>query len=231
MSLVCLIVEVYPEAMSNPNPKASLGVLLVDDHAVVRQGLRMFLATDEGLYVVGEAENGQEALDRVAQLQPDVVLMDLLMPVMDGVSAISQIKTRFPEVEVIALTSVLEDQLVVEAMHAGATGYLLKDTYPEQLVEAIHAAGRGEVRLHPEAAKRLSREVRTPEMRETLTPRETEILRMVGRGMSNKRIAQQLELSELTVKTHVSNLLSKLGLASRTQAALFAIKEGLIGLE
>ena len=205
--------------------------MLVDDHAVVRQGLRMFLATDEGLHVVGEAENGQEALEQVVRLRPDVVLMDLLMPVMDGVSATRQIKARFPEVEVIALTSVLEDQWVVEAMHAGASGFLLKDTHPEELVEAIHAAGRGEVRLHPEAAKRLAREVRTPEMREALTPRETEILRLLGRGMSNKRIAQQLELSELTVKTHVSNLLSKLGLSSRTQAALFAIKEGLIGLE
>lgn len=203
----------------------------MDDHAVVRQGLRMFLATDEGLHVVGEAENGQEALEKVALLHPDVVLMDLLMPVMDGVRATRQIKTRFPEVEVIALTSVLEDQMVVEAMHAGATGYLLKDTHPEELVEAIHAAGRGEVRLHPEAARRLAREVRTAEMREALTPRETEILRLVGRGLSNKLIARQLNLSELTVKTHVSNLLSKLELSSRTQAALFAIKEGLIGLE
>lgn len=203
----------------------------MDDHAVVRQGLRMFLATDEGLHVVGETENGQEALEKVALLHPDVVLMDLLMPVMDGVRATRQIKTRFPEVEVIALTSVLEDQMVVEAMHAGATGYLLKDTHPEELVEAIHAAGRGEVRLHPEAARRLAREVRTAEMREALTPRETEILRLVGRGLSNKLIARQLNLSELTVKTHVSNLLSKLELSSRTQAALFAIKEGLIGLE
>ncbi len=231
MSLVSLTATVYPETMSHPGPKASLGVLLVDDHAVVRQGLRMFLATDEGLQVVGEAENGQEALEKVAVLHPDVVLMDLLMPVMDGVQATRQIKARFPEVEVIALTSVLDDRLVTEAIHAGATGYLLKDTHPEELVEAIHAAGRGEVRLHPEAAKRLAQEVRTAEMRETLTPRETEILRLVGRGLSNKRIAQQLELSELTVKTHVSNLLSKLGLSSRTQAALFAIREGLIGLE
>lgn len=222
---------VYHGVMATPNSKACLRVLLVDDHAVVRQGLRMFLATDNGLQVMGEARNGQEALDQVAQLQPDVVLMDLLMPVMDGVSAIRQIKARFPEVEVIALTSALEDLLVIEAMHAGASGYLLKDAHPEELTEAIHAVGRGEVRLHPEAAKRLSREVRTPEMRETLTPRETEILCMLGRGMSNKRIAEQLELSELTVKTHVSNLLSKLGLSSRTQAALFAIKEGLIGLE
>ncbi|GIW34253.1 MAG: DNA-binding response regulator [Meiothermus sp.] len=230
MSLVSRTATVYPETMSHRGPKASLGVLLVDDHAVVRQGLRMFLATDEGLYVVGEAENGQEALEKVAALHPDVVLMDLLMPVMDGVRATREIKARFPEVEVIALTSVLEDQLVVEAMHAGATGYLLKDTHPEELVEAIHAAGRGEVRLHPEAAKRLAQEVRTAEMREALTPRETEILRLLAHGLSNKRIAQQLNLSELTVKTHVSNLLSKLGLSSRTQAALFAIREGLVGL-
>jgi DNA-binding NarL/FixJ family response regulator len=227
MPLVSLTVAVYPETMSHPG----LGVLLVDDHAVVRQGLRMFLATDEGLHVVGEAENGQEALEKVAELHPHVVLMDLLMPVMDGVRATRQIKARFPEVEVIALTSVLEDRLIAEAMHAGATGYLLKDTHPEELIEAIHAAGRGEVRLHPEVARRLAQEVRTAEMREALTPRETEILRLVGRGLSNKRIAQQLNLSELTVKTHVSNLLSKLGLSSRTQAALFAIREGLIGLE
>jgi DNA-binding NarL/FixJ family response regulator len=231
MPLVSQTARVYPETMRHPNPKAGLGVLLVDDHAVVRQGLRMFLATDAGLYVVGEAQNGQEALEKVAELQPDVVLMDLLMPVMDGVRATREIRARFPEVEVIALTSVLEDQWVAEAIHAGATGYLLKDTQPEELIEAIYAAGRGEVRLHPEAARRLAQEVRTAEMREALTPRETEILRLIAQGLSNKRIAQQLNLSELTVKTHVSNLLSKLGLSSRTQAALFAIREGLIGLE
>ncbi|GIW25905.1 response regulator transcription factor [Meiothermus sp.] len=216
--------------MSHPDPE-NLRVLLVDDHPVVRQGLRMFLATDPGLQVVGEAENGQEALEKVAELHPDVVLMDLLMPVMDGVCATRQIKARFPEVEVIALTSALDDRLVAEAIHAGVTGYLLKDAHPEELVEAIYAAKRGEVRLHPEAARRLAQEVRTTEMREALTPRETEILRLIGRGLSNKRIAQQLQVSELTVKTHVSHLLSKLGLSSRTQAALFAIREGLIGLE
>lgn len=210
-------------------PQDHLRVLLVDDHAVVRQGLRMFLAMDDSLEVVGEAENGREALEQVDKLQPDIVLMDLLMPVMNGVSATQEIKTRFPQVEVIALTSVLEDQLLNEAMEAGSMGYLLKDTHPEELIEAIHAAGRGEVRLHPEAAKRLAQELRTPEMREALTPRETEILRMLGHGLSNKRIARELELSELTVKTHVSNLLSKLGLSSRTQAALLALKEGLIG--
>jgi DNA-binding NarL/FixJ family response regulator len=150
---------------------------------------------------------------------------------LDGVQATREIKARYPEVEVVALTSALEDQLVAEAIHAGASGYLLKDTNPEELVEAIYAASRGEVRLHPEAARRLAQEVRTAGMREALTPRETEILRLVAHGLSNKRIAKQLNLSELTVKTHVSNLLSKLGLASRTQAALFAIREGLVGLE
>lgn len=212
-------------------PQDHLRVLLVDDHAVVRQGLRMFLAMDQSLEVVGEAENGREAIEQACKLHPDIVLMDLLMPVMNGVSATQQIKACFPQVEIIALTSVLEDQLLSEAMEAGSTGYLLKDTHPEELIEAIHAAGRGEVRLHPEAAKRLAQELRTPQMRESLTPRETEILRMVGHGLSNKHIARELELSELTVKTHVSNLLSKLGLASRTQAALLALKEGLIGFD
>jgi DNA-binding NarL/FixJ family response regulator len=191
----------------------------------------MFLSLDPNLEIVGEASNGQEALACVAELRPQVVLMDLLMPVMDGVTAIKEIKATYPEVEVIALTSVLEDRLVVDAVQAGAMGYLLKDTGAEDLVEAIHAAGRGEVRLHPEAAKRLLSEVRTPEMREGLTARETEILKLVARGFSNKAIARALELSDLTVKTHVSSLLSKLNLQSRTQAALFAFKEGLIGLE
>lgn len=188
----------------------------------------MFLAMDDSLEVVGEAENGREALEQVDKLQPDIVLMDLLMPVMNGVSATQEIKTRFPRVEVIALTSVLEDQLLNEAMEAGSMGYLLKDTHPEELIEAIHAAGRGEVRLHPEAAKRLMREVRTPEMRESLTSRETEILRYIAQGHSNKYIARQTGIEERTVKAHVSSILAKLGLSSRTQAALFALKQGLI---
>jgi NarL family two-component system response regulator LiaR len=210
---------------------SAIRILLVDDHKVVREGLRLFLETDERLKVVGEAANGREALERVEALMPDVVLMDLLMPVMDGVSAIREIKRRFPEIEVVAVTSVLEDRLVVDAVQAGAMGYLLKDTDADELVEAIYAASRGEVRLHPEAAKRLVKEVRTSEMRESLTPRETEILRYIARGHSNKEIAEAEGLSELTVKTHVSRLLSKLNLASRTQAALFALKEGLVSLE
>jgi two-component system, NarL family, response regulator LiaR len=206
-------------------------VLLVDDHAVVRNGLRMFFGLDENLELVGEASNGQEAVEQVARLNPDVVLMDLLMPVMDGVSAIKEIKRQFPEVEIVALTSVLEDEKVIGAVQAGAMGYLLKDAKGDTIIEAIYAASRGEVRLHPEAAKRLMREVRTPEMRESLTPRETEILRMIARGQSNKHIAKELDVAERTVKTHITSLLSKLDLSSRTQAALFALKQGLVGLE
>jgi two-component system, NarL family, response regulator LiaR len=206
-------------------------VLLCDDHSVVRQGLKMFLALDQGLEVIGEANNGAQALELIEQLRPDVVIMDLVMPVMDGVSAIREIKAKFPDTEVIAVTSVLEDAKVIGAMQAGAMGYLLKDTNAEELVEAIHAAGRGEVRLHPEAAKRLLREVQTPDASEHLTPRETDTLRLIARGYSNKLIAKEFSIEERTVKTHVSNLLSKLGLRSRTQATLYALKIGLVGLD
>ncbi len=206
-------------------------LLLVDDHTVVRQGLKMVLGLEPDLEIVGEAGNGQEALDAIPLLKPEVVLMDLLMPVMDGVTAIRNIKQRYPDIEVVALTSVLEDRLVIDAVEAGAAGYLLKETGPEELIEAIKAAAKGEVRLHPKAQKRLIREVRTPEMRESLTERETDTLRLVAKGLSNKEIAKELEVSEVTVKTHVSSVLSKLHLSSRTQAALFALKEGIVGLE
>jgi two-component system, NarL family, response regulator LiaR len=206
-------------------------LLLVDDHVVVRQGLRMVLALEPDLEIIGEANNGQEALSLIKKLSPQVVLMDLLMPVMDGVSAIRAIKKDYPDIEVVALTSVLEDRLVIDAVEAGAAGYLLKESGPEELIEAIRAAAKGEVRLHPKAQKRLIKEVRTPEMRESLTERETETLRLIAKGMSNKEIAESLSVSEVTVKTHVSSILSKLNLQSRTQAALFALKEGLVGLE
>jgi two-component system, NarL family, response regulator LiaR len=206
-------------------------LLLVDDHVVVRQGLRMVLALEPDLEIIGEANNGQEALGLIKKLNPQVVLMDLLMPVMDGVSAIRAIKKDYPDIEVVALTSVLEDRLVIDAVEAGAAGYLLKESGPEELIEAIRAAAKGEVRLHPKAQKRLIKEVRTPEMRESLTERETETLRLIAKGMSNKEIAESLSVSEVTVKTHVSSILSKLNLQSRTQAALFALKEGLVGLE
>jgi len=206
-------------------------ILLADDHSVVRQGLRMFLSLEPEFEIVGEAADGKEALKLAHELTPDVILMDLLMPVMDGLTAIQKIKKAQPDIEIIALTSVLEDDRIFSAIHAGAMGYLLKDTQANQLADAIKRANRGEVQLHPEAAKRLIREVRSPESPEKLTDRETEVLKLIARGLSNKDIATRLGVSEKTVKTHVSNLLTKLNLPSRTQAALYALKEGLATLE
>jgi DNA-binding NarL/FixJ family response regulator len=203
-------------------------ILLADDHSVVRQGLRMFLALDDELDVVGEASNGEEALARARELQPDVVLMDLLMPVMDGVAAMAAIRNELPDVEVIALTSVLDDEKVVGAVRAGAIGYLLKDTEADELRRAIKAAANGQVQLSPQAAARLVREVRLPESPESLTERETEVLRLLAQGQSNKEIARTLVIGEKTVKTHVSNILAKLGVPSRTQAALYAVRIGLV---
>jgi NarL family two-component system response regulator LiaR len=208
----------------------SIRILAVDDHSVVRQGLRMFLALDEELEVVGEAADGAEAVQLARELQPDVVLMDLLMPGMDGISATETIRRELPEVEVIALTSVLEDQAVYDAMRAGAIGYLLKDTQADELCVAIKAAAAGQVQLSPEAARRLLREVQAPESPETLTPRETEVLRLLAQGKSNKEIGAELVIGIKTVKTHVSSVLSKLGVSSRTQAALHAVRTGLVSL-
>ena len=210
---------------------APIKILLVDDHAVVRQGLRMFLGLDPELQIVGEAANGLEACEMARQLNPNIILMDLLMPVMDGLTAIQKIKKVQPDIEIIALTSVLEDDRIFSAIHAGAMGYMLKDTQAGQLAEAIKRANRGEVQLHPEAAKRLIREVRSPESAEKLTDREIEVLKLITCGMSNKDIAARLVVSEKTVKTHVSNMLTKLSLPSRTQAALYALKEGLATLD
>ena len=201
-------------------------ILLVDDHTVVRRGLRLAFDLEDDLEVVGEAANGQEALARVAELKPDVVVMDLLMPVMNGVDATRAIRRDHPDVEVVALTSVLEDRLVIDVVEAGASGYMLKETRPDELFEAVRAAARGEVRLDPRAQQRLVREVRAPEVKEALTEREMEVLKLVAVGASNKGVAQQLGISEATVKSHVSNMLSKLGLKSRTQAALHAIRVG-----
>jgi DNA-binding NarL/FixJ family response regulator len=161
-------------------------------------------------------------------LRPDVVLMDLVMPVMDGISAISALRQELPGVEVVALTSVLEDASVVGAIRAGAIGYLLKDTNADELRRAVKAAAAGQVQLSPEAAVRLMREVRTPEAPETLTERETDVLRLLADGQSNKEIASNLSIGEKTVKTHVSSILSKLGVQSRTQAVLAAMRTGLI---
>lgn len=203
-------------------------ILIVDDHSVVRQGLQMFLALDPEIEVVGEVSNGAEAVEFVKRVKPDVVLMDLLMPVMDGIEATKIIRREYPDTEVIALTSVLEDNAVVGAVRAGAIGYLLKDTEADELVRAIKAAAAGQVQLSPKAAERLMREVRAPESPEKLTDRETDVLRLLAEGKANKEIARELTISETTVKTHVSNILMKLDVPSRTQAALYAVRIGLV---
>ena len=207
-------------------------ILIADDHSVVRQGLRMFLSLDPELEVIGEAENGEEAVARARALSPDVVLMDMLMPVMDGVTATTQIRSEMPDTEVIALTSVLDDGTVVGAVRAGAIGYLLKDTEADELCRAIKAAAAGQVQLSPDAATRLMREVRTPdEPAQALTDREGDVLRLLAQGKANKEIAAELTIGEKTVKTHVSNILLKLDVRSRTQAALYAAQHGLVSLE
>jgi two-component system, NarL family, response regulator LiaR len=209
----------------------AIRVLITDDHGVVRQGLRMYLGLDPELEVVGEAANGEEALRMARELGPDVVLMDLLMPVMDGIEATKAIRAELPEVEVIALTSVLEDISVSGAVRAGAIGYLLKNTKADDLGRAIKAAADGQVQLAPEAATRLMREVRAPESPESLTERETEVLQLVARGKANKQISHALFIGEKTVKAHVSSILAKLGVQSRTQAALHAVRTGLVSVD
>jgi len=206
-------------------------LLIVDDHLVVRQGLRMFLEMDTELEIVGEAGDGARAVELAHELRPDVVLMDILMPGMDGITATEAIRRQLPDTEVVALTSVLEDDKVMGAIRAGAIGYLLKDTEPAELRRAVRAAAAGEVQLAPQAAARLMREVRAPDRPETLTERETEVLRLVAQGQSNKSIARILGISEGTAKTHVANLMGKLGVSSRTQAALYAIRIGLVAPE
>ncbi len=208
----------------------TIQILIVDDHSVVRQGLRMFLSLDPDLEVVGEASNGAEGLLLARELRPHVVLMDLLMPVMDGVTATAAIRRELTEVEVVALTSVLDDASVFGAIRAGAIGYLLKDTEAEDLCRAIKSAAAGQVQLSPQAAAWLMREVRVPESPEALTQREIEVLRLMAQGLANKEIARELGIGEKTVKTHVSNILSKLGVLSRTQAALHAIQIGLVAV-
>ena len=207
-------------------------ILIADDHSVVRQGLRMFLGLDPELEIIGEAANGAEAVKMAHELNPDVVLMDMLMPVMDGIAATQTIRRELPDTEVIALTSVLEDGSVIGAVKAGAIGYLLKDTQADELRRAIKAAAAGQVQLSPQAAARLMREVRTPDAPSLseLTERETDVLRLLAQGKANKEIAMDLMIGEKTVKTHVSNILLKLGVQSRTQAALYAAQNGLAEL-
>jgi DNA-binding NarL/FixJ family response regulator len=209
-------------------------VLLVDDHAVVRRGMRAFMDMLDDIKVVGEAGDGQSAIDELPELAardelPDVVIMDLLMPRLDGVAATKIIKERYPGVEVVALTSFSEAERVHVALEAGAAGYLLKDAEADQVAAAVRAAYRGEVHLDPAVARQLTRTLVAPQGTATaLTPREREILVLVAQGKSNRDIADALVISERTARTHVSHVLSKLGLTSRTQAALWAVREGLV---
>ncbi|MHB8573892.1 MAG: response regulator [Dehalococcoidia bacterium] len=211
----------------------SIRVLIVDDHAVVREGLRTYLDLSDTIEVIGEAKNGREAVERAKVLKPDVVLMDLLMPEMDGIAATRGVKEVSPATNVIVLTSFTDDEHIMPALRAGATGYLLKDVSANELVRAIEGANLGQAQLHPDVARRLMEQVSAPAKREeppgaALTPRELEVLRLIANGMSNKEIARELVLNERTVKGHVSNILSKLGLADRTQAALYAVREGIV---
>ena len=206
-------------------------VLIVDDHAIVRQGLRIFLETDAELAIVGEAEDGATAVQLARELRPDVVLMDLLMPIMDGVTATSAIRSSLPDTRVIALTSALASDMLVRAVQAGAIGYLLKDTEAPRLREAIKAAAAGQVQFSSDAVAALVHEIRLPHGPEHLTDRESEVLRHLAAGRSNKEIARLLQISETTVKTHVKNIMGKLDVPSRTQAALYAVRIGLVRLD
>lgn len=210
-------------------------VLLADDHPIVRRGIRDLLNTEAGIVVVGEATDGQEAVDGVRTLAPDVILMDLVMPEMDGIQAIREIMRFEPQARILVLTSFATDDKVFPAVKAGALGYLLKDTAPEDLVRAIHQVYERQVALHPAIARKLLSEIAgptsAPPTPDPLTPREVEVLQLVAHGHSNQEIADELVISVATVFTHVSNILSKLHLASRTQAALYALREGYTSLD
>jgi two-component system, NarL family, response regulator LiaR len=202
----------------------------VDDHAVVREGLRTFLELQEGIEVCGEASDGVEATEAAARLRPDVVLMDLVMPRLDGIAAMRVLRERVPGARVIVLTSFLDDDKLLPALRAGAAGYLLKNAEPRELARAVRAAHAGEALLDPVVAARLveALAVGNDEPLDRLTPREREVLQLVGRGFPNKRIARQLGVSEKTVKTHVGHVLAKLGVTDRTQAAIVAVRAGLV---
>jgi DNA-binding NarL/FixJ family response regulator len=219
-----------------PESDDTIRVLVVDDHEVVRRGLLAFLEGEPDLEVVGDANGGTQALDLLEQLEsqgqrPDVVVMDLKMSPVDGVESIRQIRARYAEVEVVALTSFTEEERVQAALEAGASGYLLKDSDVDQVAAGIRAAHRGELQLDPVIARRLMSSLRaapSDALVAQLTPRELEVLRLVGAGRSNKEIAAELSITERTTRTHVSNILRKLGVSSRTQAALWAVREGLM---
>jgi NarL family two-component system response regulator LiaR len=210
-------------------------VLIADDHAILRKGIRALLSTEPDIEVVGEASDGAEALAQAEALQPDVILMDLVMPKMDGIEATRQVTASQQGMRVLVLTSFAADDKVFPAIKAGALGYILKDTGPDDLVRAIRQVHRGEPTLEPEIARKVLFELAQPPKRpptpDPLTPREMDVLRLLAQGKSNREIADELVLAELTVRTHVSNILGKLHLANRTQAALYALKEGLATLD
>jgi DNA-binding NarL/FixJ family response regulator len=219
------------EVEARVNDTAAIRVLLVDDHAVVRMGLKVFFDLQDDIEVVGEAGDGSEGVAMARRLRPDVVLMDLLMPNMDGLTAIARIKAEMPETEVVAVTSFIEEEKVTAALEAGASGYLLKDAEAEEVAAAVRAAYAGEVHLDPAVARLLAQRMRSrktePDAIEPLTDRERDVLRLLGQGMSNKEIGSALFITERTARTYVSNILGKLGLASRTQAALWAVEHKL----
>jgi two-component system, NarL family, response regulator LiaR len=206
-------------------------VLVVDDHAVVREGLRGFLELQEGIEVVGEAVDGQDAVEVATRLLPDVILLDLVMPRLDGVAAMRFLRESVPDARVIVLTSFLDDETLLPALRSGAAGYLLKNAEPQELVRAVRAAHAGEALLDPVVAARLMETLAADGSRgplDRLTPREREVLVLIARGFPNKRIARELTLSEKTVKTHVGHVLAKLGVSDRTQAAVIAVRAGLV---
>lgn len=210
-------------------------VLIADDHPVVRDGLRLLLDTEPGLELVGEAENGVQAVELARSTRPDVILLDLVMPQMDGLEALAEIKRNDPAARILVVTSFADDDKVFPAIKTGALGYLLKEVPPEMLIRAIRDVHRGESSLHPTIARKLIGELhRPPDLpptQEPLTAREVDVLQLIARGLANQDIATELVISEATVRFHVSNILSKLHLANRTQAALYALKEGLSSLE
>jgi len=214
--------------------RKNIRVLIVDDHALVRKGIRALLAEVEGIEVIGEAGDGQEALDQVAAQSPDVILMDLVMPGVDGIQATYQLSKQDPIPRILVLTSFAGDDKVFPAIKAGALGYLLKDSEPIELVEAIRQVHRGEPSLESSIAQKVLNELRRPSARpptpDPLTERELEVLRVVAQGLTNPEIAQRLQITEATVRTHVSNILSKLHLANRVQATLYALQEGITSL-
>jgi len=215
--------------------KSPIRVLITDDHSIVRKGIRALLATESDIEVVGEAGDGAEAAAQAQALHPDVILMDLVMPKVDGIEATRRILAQQPGMRILVLTSFAADDKVFPAIKAGALGYLLKDSGPDELVQAIHQVHRGEPSLEPSIARKvlleLSQPPKTPLTAEPLTGREVDVLRLVAQGRSNRDISEELVITEMTVRTHVSNILGKLHLASRTQAALYALREGLASLD